>query len=125
MTVTTLLSEGRTAIAAKKWPDAITVLKKAATLDPKNADVQNLLGYSSRNNGDYTAAMSYYAVALTLNPKHVGALEYQGIAYIKLGQAAKAKANLASLKKLCGAGCPEYKDLAAALKSAPKSTKKY
>lgn len=124
-TVASLLAEGRTAIAAKKWADAITVLTKAAAADPANADVQNLLGYSNRNNGNYNAALTHYAAALKINPKHVGALEYQGVAYMLLGQTAKARANLATLQKVCGIKCPEYKDLAAALKSAPKSKKKY
>jgi tetratricopeptide (TPR) repeat protein len=116
-----LLAEARTAIAAKKWSDAMVSLKTAAELEPTNADVQNLLGFSSRNLGDYPAAMKYYDVALKLNPKHIGALEYQGIAYLKLGQAGKAKANLASLKKICGADCEEYKDLAKALKTTKKT----
>ena len=124
-TVASLLTEGRTAIAAKKWPDAIIVLTRAAATEPANADVQNLLGYSNRNNGNYTAALTHYAAALKINPKHVGALEYQGIAFVQLGQTAKARANLATLQKVCGTKCPEYKDLAAALKSAPKSKKKY
>ena len=125
VTVPTLLAEGRTAIAAKKWTDAIVVLKQAEALDPKNADVQNLLGFSSRNNGDYKSAMAHYEAALKINPKHVGALEYQGVAYVLLGQSSKAKANLAALQKICGATCAQYKDLAAALKAAPKSKKKY
>lgn len=125
VTVPMLLAEGRTAIAAKKWPDAIVVLKKAEALDPKNADVQNLLGFSSRNNGDYSSALAHYAAALKINPKHVGALEYQGVAYVLLGQTSKAKANLATLQKICGTTCTQYKDLAAALKASPKSKKKY
>jgi tetratricopeptide (TPR) repeat protein len=115
-----LLAEGRTAIAAKKWPEAIASLKKAAALDPKDADIQNLLGFSTRNNGDYPGALAFYDVALKLNPKHLGALEYQGEAFVKLGQMPKAKANMATLKKLCGTSCEQYKDLAAAVKAAGK-----
>jgi tetratricopeptide (TPR) repeat protein len=119
-TAASLLAEGRASIAAKKWPDAIASLKKAAALDPKDADIQNLLGFSTRNNGDYPGALAFYDTALKLNPKHLGALEYQGEAFVKLGQMSKAKANMATLKKLCGTSCEEYKDLAAAIKSAPK-----
>lgn len=125
VTVPALVAEGRTAIAAKKWADAIAALKKAEALDPKNADVQNLLGFSSRGNGDYKSALAHYGAALKINPKHVGALEYQGVAYVLLGQTSKARANLASLQKICGTTCAQYKDLAAALKAAPKSKKKY
>lgn len=125
VTVPALLAEGRTAIAAKKWADAITVLKKAEALDPKNADVQNLLGFSSRNKGDFPGALAHYAAALKINPKHVGALEYQGVAFLLLGQTAKARANLVTLQKICGTTCEQYRDLAAALKSPPKSKKNY
>ena len=118
--VDTLLADARAAIAAKKWSDALTVLKQAAVADPKNADVQNLLGYATRNNGDAKGSIAYYDAALALNPQHTGALEYQGVAFIKLGQTAKAKANLAKLKTICGVSCEQYKDLAAALKPAKK-----
>lgn len=115
--VVALLTDARASIAGKKWTDAITTLQAAAAIEPSNADVQNLLGYSNRNNGDYPAALRYYAAALTIDPNHTGALEYQGVAFIKVGQPAKAKANLARLKTICGTSCGEYKDLAAALKS--------
>ena len=115
----TLLASARSLIAAKKWTDALVVLKDAAVADPKDADVQNLLGFATRNNGDVKGSLVYYNAALVLNPQHIGALEYQGVAFIKLGQAAKARANLAKLKTICGVSCEQYKDLAAALK-APK-----
>ena len=121
--VDTLLAEARSSIAAKKWTDAITILKTAAAAEPSNADVQNLLGYSNRNNGDYSAALNYYSAALSINPNHRGALEYQGVAFLKIGEPAKAKANLARLKKICGVSCEEYKDLARAIKTgSPKKT---
>ncbi len=115
-----LLADARTAIAAKKWVDALATLKLAAAADPKNADVQNLLGYATRNNGDAKGSLAYYDAALALNPQHTGALEYQGVAFVKLGQTAKAKANLARLKTICGVSCEEYKDLAAALRKPVK-----
>ena len=115
--VVALLTDARASIAGKKWTDAITTLQAAAAIEPSNADVQNLLGYSNRNNGDYPAALRYYAAALTIDPNYTGALEYQGVAFIKVGQPANAKANLARLKTICGTSCGEYKDLAAALKS--------
>jgi tetratricopeptide (TPR) repeat protein len=115
--VEALLAEARSSIAAKKWTEAIATLKTAAASEPSNADVQNLLGYANRNNGDYPAALSYYAAALVINPNHTGALEYQGVAFLKLGQPAKAKANLVRLKKICGVSCEEYQDLARAIKA--------
>jgi tetratricopeptide (TPR) repeat protein len=123
-TVTTLLTDARSLIAAKKWPDALVALKEAAKADPKNADVQNLLGYSTRKNGDPAGALAFYNTALTLDPKHLGAFEYRGEAFVMLGDMTKAKADLASLKKLCGTKCEQYGDLAKAIAAAPKTTAK-
>ena len=57
-----------------------------------------------------------YAKALKLDPKHTGALEYQGVLFIKLNQIDKAKANLALIKSICGnTTCESYVDLAKAI----------
>ena len=40
-------------------------------------------------------------VALEINPKHVGALQYQGELFITLGQIDKAKDNLERIGKIC------------------------
>ncbi len=63
----------------------------------------------------YDLAGKAYAKALKLNPNHTGALEYQGVLFIKLGQVDKAKANLAKIKAISGEGGEEYKDLAEAI----------
>ena len=73
------------------------------------------LGFSYRSHGDLKLADAAYDTALKLNPKHTGALEYQGILYIKLGKADEAKSNLGKIKAICGTTCTEYKDLAKAL----------
>jgi Flp pilus assembly protein TadD len=121
--------DGKAAISRKDWGSAITALSKAAEMEPKNADIHNLLGYSYRKTANYKNAFAHYAIALTLNPKHKGALEYQGEAYAETGDLTKAKANLAKLKSVCGTGCEEYRDLAAFIKTAeskkaPAPTKK-
>ncbi len=124
-----LYEEGKAAISRKDWQAAITALSKAAELEPDNADIHNLLGYSYRKTANYKKAFEHYAIALKLNPKHKGALEYQGEAYAETGEIAKAKVNLATLKSVCGnTSCEEYKDLAAFIKTAeakkPSKTKK-
>ena len=62
--------------------------------EPKNADAWNLMGYSSRHLKNYTEAARYYALALRANPRHVGALEYQGELFVETGDYAKARQNL-------------------------------
>ena len=46
-----------------------------------------------------------------------GALEYQGELYVKIGEFAKARANLAKLVKLCPQGCEEREDLEKAIET--------
>lgn len=110
------LKEVRARIAAKDWSAAVKLLNAIVDADSSNADAFNLLGYSLRNLGQYDQAGKAYATALRLNPRHLGALEYQGVLFIKLGQLDKARANLDKLKSLCGTDCEEYEDLAKALK---------
>ncbi len=51
---------------------------------------------------------SHYTEALRLDPKHRGAHEYIGEAYLMKGDVAKAKEHLATLDRLCLFGCGEY-----------------
>jgi Flp pilus assembly protein TadD len=110
------LDAARADIAAKNWTKAIADLTAIVKASPSSADAYNLLGYSYRNAGNYDRAGQAYAKALKLNPKHTGALEYQGVLFIKLGQKDKAQANLDKIKAICGnTTCEEYADLAKAI----------
>lgn len=102
---------GRQAWEAKDWPTAVTRLTQAVKTDPQNADAFNLLGYSLRKSGDVKAAFAAYDKALALDPKHKGAHEYLGEAYLEVGNLAKAEEQLAALDKICFFGCDEYTEL--------------
>lgn len=82
-----------------------------------NADINNLLGFSSRKLKDYRASATYYTKALRMNPNHLGALEYQGELFMTTKKVAAAKKNLAKLERLCGLDCKEYKALKKAIGS--------
>jgi Flp pilus assembly protein TadD len=103
------------AIDRKDWKSAITSLEAAARRDPKDADIQNLLGYSYRKSGNLDMAFKHYANALQLNPQHKGAHEYVGEAYLMANKPDKAKEHLAKLVQLCPQGCEERDDLAKAV----------
>ena len=105
------LEKSRALIASKKYKEALTELKKVNKSIPNNADVNNLLGFASRNLGQYKQAGTYYTKALKIKPNHLGALEYQGELFVLTKNMAKARANLAKLKKACGTSCEEYIDL--------------
>ena len=102
---------GKQAIDAKDWSTAIKSLNSAALRDTRNADIQNYLGYAYRNAGQLALAFRHYQRALQLNPRHRGAHEYVGEAYLMVHNLAKAEEHLAALQKICLIPCEEYADL--------------
>jgi tetratricopeptide (TPR) repeat protein len=115
------MSEAVMAIKKGDFPGAIKLLEVIVGKDGKNADAYNLLGYATRNNGDANAAIPIYQKALTLDPKHKGANEYIGEAYLVLGDVPKAKEHLAVLNKLCFLPCDEYANLKKAIQAYESS----
>ena len=105
-------------IDREQYDRAISELRKTADLRPKNADIQNYLGFAYRKSGKLEASGKHYAKALQLDPDHKGALEYQGELFLMTGALEKARANLARLDVLCPSGCSELTDLKAAIESA-------
>ena len=112
-----VLQVANAAIAKKDWVVAQTTLKQALVGNANNADYHNLYAYSLRKgaNPDMKLVFFHYEEALRINPKHRGAHEYIGEAYLQTGDLAKAKEHLAALNKLCYFGCEEFTDLKAAV----------
>jgi Flp pilus assembly protein TadD len=99
--------QGVAAVEAKDWNTAIRLLSSAALRDTRNADIQNYLGYAYRNSGELGSAFKHYQRALQLSPRHRGAHEYLGEAYLMIGNVAKAEEHLALLRKICLIPCAE------------------
>ena len=114
---------GKKAIEAREWNAAIERFSAVAARAPDNADVQNYLGYAYRNAGKLDAAFDHYQRALKLNPKHRGAHEYIGEAYLMVKNLAKAEEHLAALDRICLLPCEEYSDLKAKVAAYKKSPK--
>ena len=106
----------KVAIDRRDWAQAIASLKKTELREPESADLQNLLGYSYRNLGQYPLAFKHYNEAIRLEPRHRGAHEYIGETYLLVGDVANARKHLAALKDICLLGCDELRDLEAAIK---------
>jgi len=111
------LESARDAIAKKDWVAAQAVLRDAVARDPGNADYHNLYAYSVRKgpNPDMSLVFKEYNAALSIDPKHKGAHEYLGEAYLMVGNVEKAKEHLAQLDKICFFGCSEFTELKTAI----------
>ncbi len=124
VTTTEQLATARKQIAAKDWGRAQATLLGAVKEEPGNADVQNLLAYTYRKQAspNLAKAFEHYKKALAINPKHLGAHEYVGEAYLMNKQPLEAQKHLAEIEKICGnRSCEQYEDLAKALADYKKS----
>jgi len=101
----------RRAIDAKQWEEAIARLRKAEVRHPDHADLQNDLGYAHRNLRQFDAAFKHYERAIELEPRHRGAHEYIGEAYLMVGDVPNAERHLAALRAICLLPCEELADL--------------
>jgi tetratricopeptide (TPR) repeat protein len=106
---------GKKAMAAGDWNGAIVVLKSAALRDPRNADIQNYIGYSYRRLRELEPAFAHYRQALTRNPRHRAAHGHMGEAYLATGNLVAAEEHLAALERICLIPCDEYGDLQRAI----------
>ncbi len=104
------LEDARAAIARQDWVGAQALLRTAVERNPQSADAHNLYAYSMRKgpNPSMDLVFRHYNEALRIDPKHLGAHEYIGEAYLMSGNVPKAREHLAQLEKLCGANCREY-----------------
>ena len=101
-------------INKKKYENAIEKLMDlidVSSSDFTKADVYNEIGFAFRKSDDLDNASKYYIMALSENPNHLGALEYQGEMFVDLGQKDNALTNLKKLKELVGEMNSYYKEL--------------
>jgi Tfp pilus assembly protein PilF len=106
------------AIDEKNWSKAKQALDAAYRAEPRSADVHSLYGFFYRKQAtpDLPKAFDAYRTALKFDPKHKGAHEYIGEAYLMAKQPAEAETHLQQLEAICGnKTCEEYEDLAKAL----------
>lgn len=112
--------DARKSLGKNQWEQALSSLQKATALEPNNADIHNLLGYSYRKQGTLDKAFEHYRIALRLDPKHTGAHEYIGETYLLVKDLPGAEKHLATLASVCGKSCAEYQGLAHAIEDYKK-----
>jgi Flp pilus assembly protein TadD len=116
-------AQAKAMIEQKNYAGALPLLQQVVQKDPRNADAYNLMGYATRAGGNPNGSLQYYQQALAIDPKHIGANEYLGEAYLMLDRPAEADQMLARLDSLCVFGCTEYRQLKAAIASYKQGRK--
>ena len=71
-----------------------------------------MIGFSLRKLGRVDEAMGYYHKVLAAYPDRTTTRQYLGEAYLQIGEAGKAKEQLAEIAKRCGVACEDYRLLA-------------
>ncbi len=102
---------GKAAMDKKNWPEALKRFHQAALRAPDSADLHNYLGFSYRNLKQMDLALKYYKRSIELNPRHRGAHEYIGEAYLMMNNLPSAEKHLAALRAICLLPCEELTDL--------------
>jgi len=98
-------------VYTRKFKKALNKLRVLEDKYADNADVHNYLGFVYRKMNELGKSGDHYNRSLRINPRHIGALEYQGELFAMTGKIQKAKNNLNSLKLICGTNCREYEKL--------------
>ena len=113
-----VLQQAREATARRDFAAAAALLRDAVAKTPSNPEYHNLYAYAVRKgpNPDMDLVFKHYHEALRLAPRHRGAHEYIGEAYLMVGNVQKAREHLAQLDRLCFFGCEEYSSLKQAIR---------
>ena len=108
-----VLERAADASSRSDWKGAQAILRDGLASDPNNAEYHNLYAYNLRKgpNPDMSLVFKHYNEALRLDPRHRGANEYLGEAYLMVNNLPKAKEQLGVLDKLCFLSCKEYSEL--------------
>lgn len=114
---------GKAAFLRKDWLEAVASLTLVVMRRPWHDNAHAMLGHAWRKLGNHELSFASYQEALKLNPRHRGALEYVGEAYLELGRIDEARATLMRLAEVCDlvvmafdnrgwkSGCEELDDL--------------
>jgi tetratricopeptide (TPR) repeat protein len=89
-----IYKKAQKSVDMQRYREALADLQKVIKDKPKHADALNLMGYSHRKLAEYDLAVRFYNRALEADPKHRGANEYLGEAYLELNNLPEAEMRL-------------------------------
>jgi tetratricopeptide (TPR) repeat protein len=110
-----LYTQGRSLALAGYYAEALPILDTVTRTD--DSMVYTMRGYATRKLGRWDEGMALYEKALALDPDNINTHEYKGEAFVVAGRMDQAKAELATLQRLCGTECEQYEDLAKAIET--------
>ena len=113
---------GRAALKGGDAGAALPRFQAALKRFPEAADLHNELGFAYRRQRQLDKAFEHYQRALSINPRHRGAHEYIGEAYLMAGDVASAEKHLAELRSICLLSCEELQDLRKAIEAHKATT---
>jgi Flp pilus assembly protein TadD len=102
---------GKAAMDKKDWAGAVRNFQRTVVRESDNADLHNHLGYSYRNLKQMDLALKHYKRAIEISPRHRGAHEYIGEAYLMMNDLPNAEKHVSALRRICLLGCEELTDL--------------
>ena len=116
-------ANAKAAIARKDYAGAIASLTRVTQAEPRNPEAWNLLGFATRKSGNPRGSLVHYQKAMEIDPKHLGAHEYMGEAYLMLDDLPNAEVLLKRLDSFCTFGCQEHRMLKTAIENYKKGRK--
>ena len=114
-----LVAEGEALLAEGDAQGAIDAYEAALVIDPGYTQVYIELAEAARAEGLQGKAIHYYREAQERDPENLAAISGEGEALVEKGALSAARENLAELQSLCGDGCAETQQLAAAIQAGP------
>jgi predicted Zn-dependent protease len=92
------------------YEGALATLRSARNQnDPR---IQTMVGFTLRKLGRVDEAFGYYLKAIATRPDATTTRQYLGEAYLQIGDAARAREQLAEIERRCGTTCEDYTTLA-------------
>lgn len=114
-----LVAQGQALLAAGDTQGAIDFYETALAVDPAFTEIYIELAEAARAEGLQGKAIGYYRQARARDPENLAAIAGEGEAMVEKGALSAARANLEILESLCGEGCAETAQLAAAIQAGP------
>lgn len=112
--------KGIEALQAERYQEAKKAFERVLGVAPGDANTNYLAGLSAAGLNDLKGSRKYYERAVKADKELVGARRELGVTYVKLGDKAKAEAQLTALKAMqdkCASACAKAAEIGGAIEA--------